>query len=222
MEDLERTKKLDDFSFNVMMRAETEEKCKEIYSIWSKTYDSDMQFGGWNGPERMSNVFDELQLPKTSSILDIGAGTGALGKCLSLKGYCNVDAIDGCPDMLNIAKEQNHYKNYFEQLIKKGEDVKIYNDGYDAVLLCGSYSPAQIRPDAMDEIVKTVKKGGLLGFIEEDSLKSDVYVEHNRRIHQIIDIYIANGVWKYVEGFPMKVENMYEGEDWHMHFFKVL
>ena len=222
MEDLDRAKKLDDFSFNVMMRAENEEKCKELYTVWSKTYDSDMKFGGWNGPEKMANIFDGIQLPKTSSVLDIGAGTGALGKYLSLKGYTNVDAMDACPEMLKIAKEQNnYYKNYFEQIIKKGENIKI-NTEYDAVLLCGCYAPGQVKPDAMDEIVKIVKKGGVIGFIEEDSLKSDVYVEHNKLVHQKIENNLTNGVWKYVEGFPRKVENMYEGEDWHMHFFKVL
>lgn len=222
MEDLERAKKLDDFSFNVVMRAENEEKSKEIYSVWSKTYDSDMKFGGWNGPEKMANVFDEIHLPKTSSVLDIGAGTGALGKYLYLKGYVNVDAMDACPDMLTIAKEQNHYKNYFEQIIKKGENIKINIDGYDAVLLCGCYAPGQVRPDAMDEIVKIVKKGGVIGFIEESSLRSDVYVEHNKLVHQKIQNYLADGVWKYVEGFPKKIENMYEGEDWRIHFFVVI
>lgn len=223
MESIEdRQKKLDDFSFNVVMRAENEEKSKKIYSFWAQNYDSDMQFGGWNGPEKMANIFDEIQLPKTSSILDIGAGTGALGKYLSSKGYVNIDAMDGCPDMLKIAKEKNHYKNYFEQIVKKGADIRILNDGYDAVLLCGCYAPGQVRPDGMDEVVKIVKKRGVIGFIEEGSLKSDVYIEHNKLVHQKIENNLVNGIWNYVEGFPRKVDNMYEGEEWCIHFFNVI
>lgn len=38
--DQERQKKLDDSSFNYYMRAENEEKCREIYAGWAQNYDS--------------------------------------------------------------------------------------------------------------------------------------------------------------------------------------
>ena len=184
--DQERQTKLDDFSFNYLMRAENEEKCKDIYTGWAKNYDSDMKFGGWKGPEKMANIFDELHLAKTSSILDVGAGTGAMGKYLAMKGYTNVDALDGCPEMLQIARDAKIYRNYYEQLVKKGEDIKVSNV-YDVALLCGCYAPGQVRPDGIDEIVKIVKKGGIVGFVEESSLKSDVYIEHNKLVHKKIE-----------------------------------
>lgn len=56
--------------------------------------------------EGAAKGFLELNLPKDIKILDCGAGTGLLGSQLVERGgFTNVDALDGCEQMLEVAKK---------------------------------------------------------------------------------------------------------------------
>lgn len=61
-------------------------------------------------PRSDGESFGYLNLDKEARIFDVGAGTGILGKCLSEKGYHQVEGADASANFINYAANQGWYK----------------------------------------------------------------------------------------------------------------
>ena len=101
----------------------------------------------------------KLNIPRHSYILDIGAGTGFVGELLAANGYRNVDALDGCPKLLEIAKQKNCYKNLIHSYVSSDIRLPIEDKTYDVVIMAGCVAPGHIKVEAFDQIIRVVKPG---------------------------------------------------------------
>jgi ubiquinone/menaquinone biosynthesis C-methylase UbiE len=63
-----------------------------------------MKIINYNGPLKLVQSLVELNVPKNAHILDVCAGTGEVGVYLRKFGFNNIDALDGCIEMLNVAR----------------------------------------------------------------------------------------------------------------------
>ncbi|XP_076350486.1 methyltransferase-like protein 27 isoform X2 [Tachypleus tridentatus] len=111
----------DYFIENAFQERSPEETCSVVYTKWAATYDKDMVDTKMYGPEAVVEEFVKLRLDKNVHILDVGAGTGCIANLLQKHGYTNIDALDGCIDMLEIAKSRDLYRNYFIDIISEGK-----------------------------------------------------------------------------------------------------
>ena len=116
----------------------------------------------YNGPELAVTEFLKLGLSKDSRILDIGTGTGQVGALLKKNGYTNIDALDATPEMLEIAKQKNCYKNFINCVITKDTKLPIDDKTYDAVIMAGCLCPGHIRWNSFPQIIRVVKCGPYL------------------------------------------------------------
>ena len=92
------------------------------------------------------------------SLLDVGAGTGILGERLSATGFTNLQAIDLAPKMLAIAEKKRLYKRIVCDSLYNWQ--KHFDAGqFEAALGCGIFTPGQLKPSAVDEIISLVKPG---------------------------------------------------------------
>ena len=107
----------------------------------------------------MVKHFLELRAPTESHILDIGAGTGVVGQLLAANGYNNVDALDGTPKMLQMARKKACYRNYITSIVAPGIPLPIPDNTYDVALMAGVFCPGHIRVEAFSEIIRIVKPG---------------------------------------------------------------
>ncbi|XP_076322005.1 methyltransferase-like protein 27 [Tachypleus tridentatus] len=82
----------------------------------------------------MAKEFEKLNVPKDAKLIDLAAGTGALGKELKALGYSCIDALDGTKGMLEVAKKKNIYRNLF-QFFLGCEDKSPISEGISIVLL---------------------------------------------------------------------------------------
>ena len=91
-------------------------------------------------------------------LLDIGAGTGLCGeKCVD-RGYTNLVAIDLSPSMLAIAEKRNIYKSMVCDSLYNWR--KHFNAGqFDVAFTSSVFTPGQLKPLALDEIICLVKPG---------------------------------------------------------------
>ena len=119
----------------------------------------DTKSQGYNGAYIVVKHFLEFNLPKESRILDVGAGTGVIGQLLKANGYENVDALDGTPKMLEIAKQKNCYKNFIVSFVTKDIVLPIEDSTYDVVIMAGVFCPGHIRVEAFEQIIRVVKQG---------------------------------------------------------------
>lgn len=102
---------------------------------------------GYNGPMCTVRHVPRVLHQKDAKILDMCAGTGGcaievticysrffqiIQYTLCLKwfqlqklGYNNVDALDGCKNMLGLAKLRNLYNNYFLHYLYPGQQTSV-------------------------------------------------------------------------------------------------
>lgn len=127
----------------------------------AKAYDeiSDSQFN--NG----RILIEGLELNSGNSVLDIGSGTGRLGRyVLQIIGssgkYIGVDPLE---NRVNLANEKNEYSNA-EYIIGTAEDLSfIPDDSIDVVYLNAVFHWVIGKEKALSEIFRVLKHGGKVG-----------------------------------------------------------
>ncbi|RWS21686.1 malonyl-[acyl-carrier protein] O-methyltransferase-like protein, partial [Leptotrombidium deliense] len=178
-------------------------------------------------PEIVSQELETFNLPRDSKILDVGAGTGFLGKLLHSLGYTNIDALDGSEKMLQHSRKLTDvYKNFIEALVVEDKELPIPAKTYDIALMSGSASPAHIDVTAYKQIIRVVKPGcGIIGWIIEDP---DTCVEVNSRFHdnfytKTLQKFVDEKLWVAVDGYkPKQVANASCRRPGDVYFYKVL
>ena len=87
---------------------------KKHYDSWAETYDNDLLIEyGYNAHIQAAIALENIQSDTSVKILDLGCGTGLLGKALHDKRYSNIDGVDFSEKMLGKAKQLNLYQNLF-------------------------------------------------------------------------------------------------------------
>ena len=127
----------------------------------AKTYDeiSDSQF------ERGQALINLLGVTSTSTVLDIGSGTGRLGRWLladrlSEGVYIGIDPL---PERVKIANEKNAHGNATYK-IARAEDLGFIKDNtIDIVYLSAVYHWIADKPKALKEVHRVLKVGGKVG-----------------------------------------------------------
>lgn len=157
----------------------TDEYVKTIYDDWAETYDKVTGEAGYIAYKTCPPIFDQFVRenlcndPSKLRILDAGAGTGIVGKVLQSLGYTNIDALDISQKMLDEAKKLNIYKEFICAPLSAEPIAEIATNQYDALICVGTLTVGHVKPVALDEILRIVKPGGIIGF----TLRRDIYEE---------------------------------------------
>ena len=163
-----------------------------LYDEWSTSYESDLVGGlGYTGHLIAANALAEITTDKTTSIIDIGCGTGLVGQALRSGGYTNIDGIDISREMLNFAQTKAIYgKLILGDLMKKTE---IETGAYQAAVCAGSFAPGHLGPECYPEIIRLVRSGSpIVIFMNGAHFVEDGYEAHINRLEQA-------AVWKIIE-----------------------
>ena len=140
---------------------EDESSMIDFYQKWAADYDHQMLDElGYTSPTKIAQQLGE-HLPDTSStIFDIGCGTGLTCVFLADKGYTNLDGIDLSPDMVRVAGERGIYR----ELLVGDVNLPLERDdeSYDAVISSGTFTHGHVGPEPLNEIFRILKSGGIL------------------------------------------------------------
>ena len=137
----------------------TPEDSINLYRSWASTYDSDFaKQNDYRSPLEIAKYFDKYSNNKDTPILDVGAGTGLIGKYLKLSSR-EIDAIDISPEMLNIARLKNCYSKIIEADLTKR--LLINDNHYGAIVSAGTFTHGHVGPDVFDELLRVTRSGGL-------------------------------------------------------------
>lgn len=136
----------------------TPEDCVKLYDIWAETYDRDVEYEKYIGPQLLVEICFEYLKDKNAKILDFLCGTGADARLLSKLGYTNIDGTDGSSKMLDHARKIGIYKNLYEEIFKPGErSTKLPKDYYDALIGVGIFAPGHMQGDYLNHLYEPVK-----------------------------------------------------------------
>ncbi|XP_076323038.1 methyltransferase-like protein 27 [Tachypleus tridentatus] len=195
-----RIKDLDAF-LEESLREKEPEEVKKFYDSWANTYDEEVSLFDYNGPKLMAKEFEKLNVPKDAKLIDIAAGTGALGKELKALGYSCIDALDGTKGMLEVAKKKNIYRNLFQFFFGSDKKSPISEGTYDIAVSCGGIGPGHIPYSAFHDILAMVKQGGLVCWVTINPKEGEEMETFNSFLTELKD----SGKWEAVQD-PVRVE----------------
>jgi uncharacterized SAM-dependent methyltransferase/predicted TPR repeat methyltransferase len=175
--------------------AKTREDLKRLYADWAETYDADHDKVGFFGHKLTADVLARhLTRRDASRVLDAGAGTGAAGEALSDLGFKNLVAVDLSDAMLARAREKNVYAQTLVADLALPIDA-FGDDSFDAAVLVGVFSYGQAPADAIDEVIRLVRPGGVVAF----TLRTDFHAEDAMGIRSRMELHERRGTWHQLE-----------------------
>lgn len=139
---------------------ETPEDNIGFYRRWATSYESDMAAErGYVFPERLAALYAEraeTRLP----VLDVGSGTGLVGRALRAFGVVDVDGVDISPEMLAVADERGGYRRLAVADVTK--PLAIEDGAYGGVISAGAFTLGHLGPEPFDELARVAAPDALL------------------------------------------------------------
>lgn len=171
---------------------------QEAYRQWAGTYEKDAERYKFNGHLKVASIlkdlYPEIERDKIR-ILDIGAGTGLVGKEVKKYGFQHIDALEPSEAMMNEAKKANVYENYFVEFLTESP-TSVLADSYDVITGGGVYGRVHIPCEALYEMIRIVRPGGYIIIVANyDIVRTSKMYEG---LETLMDKLEANGKWKKV------------------------
>ena len=157
---------------------------KDVYEDWAPTYERNLQEDyGYIAPNIAVDVFEAYCVDKATPILDLGCGTGLVGRELWERGYRNIDGLDISPKMLNEARD----KGIYTELITSDmtQPIDISGREYGAAIGVGCFGGGHLGPNHLAGLIRTVRIYGLLVFfINGIPYREDNYPRHFKALEE--------------------------------------
>ena len=193
-----------------------EESATFYNSMTGDAFDEYAKAKGWTQPEQITKLIGKGQVvdldPAVTEILDIGAGTGTVGKFLSKRGFGGIVGIDAAPNLLQKLKSVEAYKESRCMYIGMGldkfpEDLK---NRFDIVTAAGVWLEGHIPASGLDDAFAALKTGGYL----VSATRSYIWVKGEKGGYKdLIDKYIDEGRVELIhtETWTQGVKGLHEG-----------
>jgi len=160
---------------------------------------------GYRYPETLVEEFLTLNIPKEAKILDMACGPGNVSFILKDHAYTNVDGLDPSKGLLEAAMQKGLYKQTFCCYVTPDIPTPIADDTYDVLLCSAGMFPGSITPQAFTELIRVVKKGGVIAWNIADGYEG--FNEFFKTYDEIYKQLIKDGKWEEIQPVK-KMENM--------------
>ena len=139
------------------------EELLKYYQDWTKKnkYNQDMIDWNYTAPKEAVSDLKKHALNKKCKIQDAGCGTGLVGIELKKNGYSNIRGVDFSQNMLDLIPK-NIYKKI--EKIDLNKSLKFKTSIYDAVICVCTFTYGHVKPQALDELIRITKNGGIICF----------------------------------------------------------
>jgi ubiquinone/menaquinone biosynthesis C-methylase UbiE len=137
------------------------EDAQRLYRDWASTYDQHLEQDlHYIAPGMIADVLAEALPDRAARILDVGCGTGLVGEYLAGHGFRTIDGLDFSPEMLTRAGDKGCYMRLVEGDLNSV--LEISSRTYEGVISCGTFTHGHVHANALDEILRVLKRSGLL------------------------------------------------------------
>ena len=131
------------------------------YAEWATRYDEAVADQGYAQPRRAAEMLERYLSERGGRILDVGCGTGLSGLALREAGWIHIDGCDHSPEMLEVAATTGAYERLFRTDLNE-PPIDVADGVYDAAIVVGVFSFGHVDAAANDEILRTIRPGGVL------------------------------------------------------------
>jgi predicted TPR repeat methyltransferase len=141
------------------------------YDQWAETYETEMRAAGYRHPS-IALALLSRHLPRGEGpILDAGAGTGMVGEWMGILGYPDIEALDISAGMLVVAARKGVYAALHN--VALGGPLPFADDSYAGVIATGVFTTGHVGPEALPELLRITKAGGVLVMTVKDAVWFD-------------------------------------------------
>lgn len=158
------------------------------YDGWADDYDATLAQWQYRAPDDACDLLVP-HLGAAMRVLDVGCGTGLLGRALLRRGSFVVDGIDISTESLARAAQRQCYAALTQhdlQLLP----LPVQADTYDAATIVGVLSYIEDPEALMRDLCRCVRTGGMITFTQ----RTDFWLE--RRFPDMIARLEYDGLWR--------------------------
>ena len=135
----------------------TPEDSVRLYRDWAGTYEDGFAAEqDYVYPQRLAEFY-AAEADPGEPVLDVGAGTGLVGRALRTLGVETVDGLDISPDMLEVARARGGYRALIEADVTR--PLSIADGAYGGLVSAGTFTHGHVGPDPLPELLRTVAEG---------------------------------------------------------------
>ena len=135
---------------------------KQFYADWAQKYNQDVSSAEYSGPVIAAKLLNQHLSDKKARILDAGCGTGLVGVELQRLDYIHLDGFDLSLEMAELATASGVYRQVTGNIDMMCAVEDFPQREYDALLSIGVFTLGHVPPQALEVLVKLVRRDGLL------------------------------------------------------------
>lgn len=161
------------------------------YDAWSTTYDHDLADWSYQAPDVVARTVVSRR-PEAASVLDVGCGTGLVGRTLRSLGYTgSLRGLDISEASLDQARQSGAY-DALEQ-VDLQQRLPLEDDEVDAVTCVGVMTYLPEVEVVWRELARVVRPGGLVVVTQRDDLWE------SRGCPAVVERLRTDGLWASVD-----------------------
>ncbi len=171
-----------DIHVKILTAASTNE-LMQVYDGWADRYDRELlEDWGYTSPQTAVHLLLEAMASNDLAVLDAGCGTGLVGVLLREAGISTLTGIDYSPGMLAEAERKGVYDTL--HTIDMNNPLTLPSDSFDAVTCIGTFTSTHVKPQAVTELARVTRSGGVLVFtVRDDYWQSTNFIDLVAELH---------------------------------------
>jgi len=161
------------------------------YDEWAQSYDQDLASWSYQAPTAVAQIV-VIRQPDAASVLDVGCGTGLVGRALRARGFAGrILGLDLSRASLELARRCGAYDSLAPADLQ--QPLGLENGGVDAVVCVGVMTYLPDVEAVSRQLARVVRPGGLVVVTQREALW------HTRACRAVVDRLQSEGVWTPLE-----------------------
>jgi predicted TPR repeat methyltransferase len=161
------------------------------YDEWAQGYDDDLVTWNYQAPAVVADSVVSRH-PDAGSVLDVGCGTGLVGRALRARGFAGrLQGLDISQASLDVARQGGAYDSVEQADLQ--QPLPLDDDTVDALVCVGVMTYLPEVEAVWREFARVVRPGGVLVTTQRDDLWDA------RNCQSVVDRLTAEGIWTPLE-----------------------
>jgi predicted TPR repeat methyltransferase len=161
------------------------------YDNWAQSYDDDLASWSYQAPTVVAETVVTRQ-PAAGSVLDVGCGTGLVGRALRARGFeGQLVGVDISQASLGIAQQRGTYDSLEQADLQ--QRLAFDDDSFDAVVCVGVMTYLPEVEAVWREFARLARPEGIVVVTQREDLW------HDRECQAVVDRLQDEGVWTPLE-----------------------
>jgi predicted TPR repeat methyltransferase len=157
------------------------------YDKWAQGYDDDLAAWSYQAPQVVADIVVSRR-PEAGSVLDVGCGTGLVGRALRARGLAGqIRGLDISQASLELAERCGAYDSVEQADLQ--QRLPLGDDSVDALVCVGVMTYLPDVEALWRELARVVRPSGLVVATQREDLW------HARECQAVVDRLEHEGVW---------------------------